>query len=414
VLTSGSELRLAPPPEADATQAELAELHDLATRRDAAMLDRVNYWDAGAPGYRWNERAIKHTQAKGAVGQRAQRMLALLNAAIYDGTVAAWDSKFAHMRLRPAEAGGPAAAIATPNSPSYPDERAVTAGAAATVLGYIFPADADQFAQLAEEAARSRVEAGVAFPSDVTAGLALGRAVGERVVARGKADGSDAAWSGTVPSEPGYWTGTNPVDPNTANWKPFALVSGSQFRPAPPPALGSEQFARELAEVKNVQRTNLTNLTASYWEYYGGRAAFEYWNEQIGKKLAEYRLDMHPPRAAMVYALVNIASYDAFIAGWDAKYTYWHPRPQMVDPSITTFFATPNHPSYPSAHAFWSGAAGTVMAQLFPRDAGYYYALVKEIGESRIMAGIHYRSDCEAGLTLGQQVAETVLARAQG
>ena len=414
VLASGRELRLAAPPDEQATQAEIAQLRDLAARRDAATFDRISYWNAGAPSYRWTERAVKYTQSKGVFAQRAQRMLALLNVAIYDGMVAAWDSKHTYNRARPSlEDGAPAPAIATPNSPSYPDEHAVAAGAASTILGYVFPADAAAFSALAEEAARTRLEAGVAYPSDVEAGLALGQRVGERVVAWGRADGSDTAWAGTVPTDAGLWKGTNPVEPATGAWKPWALASGAQFRPGPPPAPDSDQFARELAEVKQYARTNLTNLTASYWEYYGGRAAFEYWNDLASKKIFEYRLDTNPPRAARVYALVNIASYDALIAGWDAKYAYWYPRPQMVDPAITTTFVTPNHPSYPSSHSFWAGAASRMLGRLFPRDAAHFHGIADEVAESRIMAGIHYRSDIDVGLTLGRQVAEAVWSRAR-
>ena len=414
ILTSGRELRLGSPPDETGTAAELAELRDLAARRDAAMLDRISYWNAGAPSYRWNERAVKYTQSKSVFANRAQRMLALLNVALYDGMVAAWDSKYAHYRARPSEgAGAPTPAIDVPNSPSYPDEHAVAAGAASTVLAYIFPADAAYFASLADEAARTRLEAGVAYPSDVSAGLTLGRQVGERVVTWGRADGSDAAWAGTVPTEAGKWTGMNPVEPGAGSWKPLVLASGSQFRPAPPPALDSEQIAREIAEIKGYARTNVTNLTAGYWEYYGGRAAFELWNDHASRKIFEYRLDSNPPRAALVYALVHVASHDALIAGWDAKYTYWYPRPQMVDPSVTTLIGTPNHPSFPSAHSFWSGSAGAIMGKLFPRDAAYFNGLADESAESRIMAGIHYRTDCDVGLTLGRQVADVVWSRAR-
>jgi membrane-associated phospholipid phosphatase len=414
LLSSGSELRLPPPPDAGATQTEVAELQALASQRDAAMLDRVSYWDAGSPSYRWTDRAVKYTQSKSVLGQRAERMLTLLNVAIYDGMVAAWDSKYAYNRARPATSpGAPEPAIATPNSPSYPDEHAVAAGAAATVLSYVFPADAEMFESLAAEAARSRLEAGVAYPSDVAAGLALGRQVGERAVAWGRADGSDATWTGTVPAGSGLWTGTNPVEPLAGTWKPWALASGDQFRPGPPPAIDSEQFAAELAEVKDYARTNLTNLVASYWEYYGGRGAFEHWNDQIARKIFEYRLDTNPPRAALAYALVNIASFDALVSCWDAKYAYWCARPQMMDPTITTVFLTPNHPSYPSAHSVWSGAAAAVLGRLFPRESAYFNGLAKQAGEARIMGGIHYRSDCTVGQTMGQQIADVVLARAR-
>jgi hypothetical protein len=412
-LTSGSELRLAAPPDESATRAEIDELQTLASQRDAATLDRIGYWDTGAPPYRWTHFAAKYTQTKNVLGNRAARMMTLLNVAMYDGIIAAWDSKYAYNRVRPTAAGGPAAAIAVPNSPSYPDERAVAAGAASAVLSYIFPADAAMFADQAEEAARSRLEAGVAYPSDVAAGLALGRQVGERVVAWGHADGSDAVWTGSVPSDPGLWNGTNPVEPLAGTWKPWTLASPDQFRPGPPPALDSEQLAHEVAEVKNYARTNLTNLIASYWEYYGGRGAFEHWNDQASKKIFEYRLDDNPPRAALVYALVNITSHDALTSCWDAKYTYWCPRPQMVDPSITTVFLTPNHPSYPSAHSVWSGAVGAVLGRLFPRDAEYFRALADEASEARIMGGIHYRNDCNVGLTMGRQIAEQVWTRAK-
>ena len=141
---------------------------------------------------------------------------------------------------------------------------------------------------------------------------------------------------------------------------------------------------QELDEVKNYPRTNLTNLTASYWEYYGGRASFEYWANQANRMIFEYRLDSNPPQAARVYALMDVAFYDSFVACWDAKYTYWAARPAMLDPEIKTVFVTPNHPSYPSAHGCLSSAAGTVMASLFPREAGYYTALVAEVSEARI------------------------------
>jgi hypothetical protein len=61
VLSSGSELRLPPPPSEGTTQAELAELQALTAQRDAVALDRISYWDAGAPSYRWTDRAVKYT-----------------------------------------------------------------------------------------------------------------------------------------------------------------------------------------------------------------------------------------------------------------------------------------------------------------------------------------------------------------
>jgi hypothetical protein len=195
-------------------------------------------------------------------------------------------------------------------------------------------------------------------------------------------------------------------------WKTWALTSGSQFRPGPRPAHDSEQLRKELDEVRDYPRTNLTNLTASYWEYYGGRAAHQYWATLAGRLIFEHRLDVNPPAAARVYALMNVALYDALVACWDAKFTYWEARPAMLDPAITPVFVTPNHPSYPSAHGCGSSATGTVLAALFPREAGYFEALIAEVSEARIAGGIHVRSDQVAGEALGRAVAGVVLARA--
>jgi membrane-associated phospholipid phosphatase len=412
LLTSGAQLRLPPPPGPADTQAELADLQTMAAQRDGATLDRIAYWDAGAPPYRWTQRTVKYVQDHNYVGNRAGRLLALMNVAIYDATVAAWDTKYAYNRPRPGDSLPGVAAIPTPASPSYPDEFAVAAGAASTVLTYIFPNDADLFSSWANEAANSRVEAGVAYPSDVVAGLALGRQVGDRSVEWGRSDGSDAVWTGSVPTEPGKWKGTNPIEPLAGTWKPWALTSGSQFRPGPPPDINSDQMARDLAEVRDYPRTNLTNLIASFWEYYGGRGGFEFWNDQASRAIYEHHLEGNPPAAARVYATADAAYADALIACWDAKYTYWAPRPAMVDPSITTVFVTPNHPSYPSAHSCISNSQATVLGRLFPGDAGRFTDLATQAGEARIMAGIHFRSDINAGTTLGQQVGEVVWARA--
>jgi hypothetical protein len=102
VLSSGRQLPLPPPPGQATTDHEIAQLHALAAQRDAAALDLISYWDAGAPGYRWNELAIAQGLKEGIL-LRAYRMLALLNVAIYDATIAAWDAKYTHSRPRPSE-----------------------------------------------------------------------------------------------------------------------------------------------------------------------------------------------------------------------------------------------------------------------------------------------------------------------
>ncbi|HEX4950508.1 MAG TPA: vanadium-dependent haloperoxidase, partial [Blastocatellia bacterium] len=220
VLDSGSQFRLAPPPRRQAQEDEIRELRNRARNRNAAALNAISFWDSGPPGYRWNEIAVNILVRDGITGPRSARILSLLNVAIYDATIAAWDSKYAYNRQRPSELNRAVdPVIPVPNSPSYPSEHAVTASAAATVLSYLFPNEAQRFAQLALECSESRLNAGVQFPSDVWAGQSLGSKVAELVIAWGRTDGSDAVFTGTIPTGPGFWRGTNPLQPTGGSWR---------------------------------------------------------------------------------------------------------------------------------------------------------------------------------------------------
>ena len=132
----------------------------------------------------------------------------------------------------------------------------------------------------------------------------------------------------------------------------------------------------------------------------------------LHRKLAEYRRDTNPPWAARAYALLSVAAYDATVAAWDAKFHYWAGRPVHFDPGITTLLPNYAHPDYPSAHATQGGAAEAVLARLFPRDAAYFAAWAEELAASRVWAGIHFRSACEAGLALGRAAGRVTVGRA--
>ena len=118
-------------------------------------------------------------------------------------------------------------------------------------------------------------------------------------------------------------------------------------------------------------------------------------------------------RAARIQALVNIAAYDAGTAVWDAKYTYWAIRPDQLDPTVTTLFPTPPHPSYPSAHSGSNAAVMATLAFLFPREADFFGGRADECASARMWAGIHFRTDNETGKTLGRTVAQVVVDRAK-
>lgn len=388
-----------PPPDQAATVAEAAQLIALAARRDGAR-DQIAWWDTGTPSYRWNNIAVEEMLRANLPSNLAARHLALLHVAINDATVAVWTAKYHYHRKAP-----DAAHSATP---SYPSEHASAAAASAAVLAYIFPAKADAFARLQDQAEQSRLLAGVNYSSDIAAGREIGRAVAVRVIEIAKADGSDVKWTGTVPAGAGKWNGTNPILPLGGTWKTWVLTSPDEFRPPPPAAFNSPERAAELTELKTFPRTPKTNADAMFWEYaVGGPRNYQYWNAHAGRLTLEYGLDA--PSAARAYALESIAFYDAGVACWDGKYHYWMIRPFQLDPELKPLFNTPNHPSYPAAHGCFSTAAATMLGHLFPRDAAPLAALAEEAGQLRIWAGIHYRSDVAAGVAVGKAVAAKVI-----
>jgi membrane-associated phospholipid phosphatase len=414
LLASGSQLRPAPPPDRAATEAEVRELKALAGARSEAALDRIRFWDAGPAPYRWTEALIEWTQVRNSLANGALwRAFALVTVAMQDAMIAAWDAKYAYNRPRPTELDSSlTVAVAVPRSPSYPSEHAAAAAAAAGVLSYLFPGDAEAFGAMAEEAARSRVLAGVQFPSDAAAGLDLGRRVAALAVERGRTDNSDATWDGVAPAGPGLWTGTNPGGVAERHWKPWVLSSPDQLRPDPPPAFGSDQLAAEMAELRDFPRTPRTTGLALMWQYgsNGGPVSVVHWTRQVSQRLFEERLDANAPWAARLYAMLAVGLNDIWIANQDGKFAYWALRPFQLDPTFTTVFPTPNHPSYPSNRAAL-GMAPELLAHFFPRDAEALRQAGEQISESAIWSGVHFRSDVVAGNAIGRAVARLLFDR---
>ncbi|HEY5910328.1 MAG TPA: phosphatase PAP2 family protein [Verrucomicrobiae bacterium] len=412
VISSGKDYRVPPPPNPPSTRAELRMVAELMSHNDAQAQQQITFWDAGAPAYRWMDLINSRALAGQNLTPYSVRVYTYVAQAMHDATIAAWESKYVYRRPRPSELDHDLpAAVAVPDSPSYPSEHAATAQAAASVLAYLLPAEAQSFQTMAEQAGWSRVLAGVQYPSDYYAGLELGRKVAEKVIAKAKLDGSDAVWTGTVPTGPCKWIGTNPGNVTAANWKPILLTSPNQFRCPAPPACDSPEGQAQAAAVLNFPRTFVTTYKAFYWQSPEGLSTWPY--RYADKWIFENKLDQNPPRVARAYALVASAFFDAFIASQDSKFTYWYIRPPQLDPAIKPLFAVPNFPSYPSNHSTFSAARSEILAYLFPEHADFIRAVGKEAGDSRIWAGIHYPMDNEAGVQLGRSVAQVFLSRAQ-
>jgi hypothetical protein len=262
---------------------------------------------------------------------------------------------------------------------------------------------------MADQAATSRVQAGVAFPSDVFSGLDLGQRVGQAVIAYAGADGSNQVFTGTFPAAPGVWSSPNPVSPLAGTWKTWVLATAKDFRPPAPPAFGSDAANAQYAMDKNLVTNNTTNHLAWFWQ----PGFFQPWLQQVDLEMFQNHLDLNPPRAARAYAYETIAQHDATLACWDTKYTYLEQRPPQADPTIIPVFAIPQHPGFPSGHACGSGASAAVMSYLFPTDQQALNSMANDAGNSTFDALIHTPFDVSQGLTLGNQVGSSIVNRAQ-
>jgi len=338
----------------------------------------------------WNSVARGLTNKYPTGQQVGARLLAYLSLAQYDAVIAAEDGK---------------------DKGDHPSPAAAVAGASAVVLAAQYPAEAAALNALVNAQA-----AAPAWPGEqrknFTAGEAIGRAVGQQVLASEATDGFTPAWGGAIPVCSGCWfSATTPVFPRLAEMRPFFLTSASQFRPPPPPAFGSPAFLTALAEVRQIAdtRTPEQDSIAKFWALPGGYAVAASYNNKIATDLiTEFHLDER--RAAHALALMNMAVMDGFIACHDAKYTYWLLRPSMADPGIKLAIGLPNHPSYPSNHACVTGTSMAVLGALFPSRADAVWELAESAGVSRIYGGIHYRFDMDAGLTIARQAAAWAVA----
>jgi membrane-associated phospholipid phosphatase len=408
VISSGSEFRLPGPPDSNATAAEIQLLNGGASSLTPDQLAQIQFWNAGAPGYRWMELTEQLVVSEGLSTPLQTRAMSLVAVAIYDSMVAAWDTKYTYSRQHPSEIDPTISTVLTPTaSPSYPSEHAVAAAAASSVLTYLFPDQASQLSTLAQQAGQSRILAGVAFPSDVSGGVSLGNQIGQAVITYAQSDGSSQVFTGSFPAMPGAWSSANPVAPLAGSWLAWTLTAGNQFRPVPPPAFGSSPATAQYAADKALQLTNATNHLAWFWQ----PGFFQPWLQQVETEIFQNHLDGNAPRASRVYALETVAQHDATIACWDAKYAYLELRPPQADPTVTPLFALPQHPGYPSGHACASAASAAVLSYLFPADSTALGAMSNDAGTSTFDALIHTQLDVSTGFSLGGQVGQQVVAR---
>lgn len=205
------------------------------------------------------------------------------------------------------------------------------------------------------------------------------------------------------------WIGKKPYHGlEIPNWKPWVLKSASEFRLPPPPPTESafwqnqlHQTKEEMAKANDSQKqrilywANMTGIGSGDWVYF----------------LNQYMKESQVPLMIQlkVRDAIGKAIVDATIAAFDSKYVYLVKRPYMLDSNLKTYIDTPSHPSFPSAHSTVSFAVVEVLQYYLPENQSEWQRLAEEAGMSRILAGIHFPIDHEAGKKLGHQVGQAIL-----
>lgn len=363
----------------------------------------------------------------------AARAYSYVTAAQYDALKAAWRFKYQFNRTSPYNTdSGIEAMMGKTTLPGYPSEDAVMSGVTAEILKLMFPAAVEEITLKAAEQRNAALWSGKAAPSDLAAGLQLGKDISAIFITRARADkmgasgGNRTIWeqlktNATSRGDEAWVSLESPprppmlplfglrayggVNSGVSMW----MMNDAQLvaeRPAPPPLKGSGEMVSETEEVK-WYTTHLTRerlaIVHKWADGVGTSTPPGHWNEIVSDYIE--MSNFSEVRAARAYAYLNTALHDAAVACWETKFYYFNPRPSQLDPSIKTGTGIPNFPAYTSGHSTFSGAAGSVLGYLFPSHATYFEEQAVEAGLSRLYGGIHYRKDCEVGLAHGKRIA---------
>lgn len=300
--------------------------------------------------------------------------------------------------------------------PASASPQTAAAFSAAAIVHYVLPEEGSTAERMATELSQAMLWSGKYSRQALAAGESTGRAAAAELITFCKTDGADdynpipAESNQPLPVERngGLWTHPVPTEPHVRLWRPWGLTSPAQFRLPEPPRPGNPLFEKEFQEVLDISKT-LSKEQEAAADRYALTAPPSDWNVLALKSIASHRLDDRA--AARLLSFWGKAQADAAIACWDSKYHWFQIRPheetRRRDPQSIWWpylITTPSHPSYPSGHSAFSGAAEAFLSRAFPGDKAAFESFSKKMSDSRIWGGIHYRSDCEDGLKLGRQV----------
>jgi hypothetical protein len=258
---------------------------------------------------------------------------------------------------------------------------------------------------------------------------------------------------GILPSSvPGTWrqTASGPAQySQLGNVEPFGLVSPTQFLPAPPPQLESEEYANDFNDVKekgrstgstrSVEEERFAQLFAGAGAYANSTNQFRLWNN-VARDVSQAE-GLSLVRTARLFAMMTASIHDSLQTAQTSKFIYrlWRPETAIAEadtnvnantagePGWTPLLTTPPYPSHASNMSCIGTGAAQMLANVFGTDAKIYaatwytsatppvvvhsqpyesfWALAQDEGSSRVWGGIHYRFEIDASEQSCAQVA---------
>ena len=285
---------------------------------------------------------------------------------------------------------------------------------------------------------------GIADGQAKTDGVAIGQAAAAAVLKLPDVDPALKQTPYVATVTPGQWvpTALPATPPYSIAYRPWVLKSASEVRPAPPPALTSERYARDVEEVRRLgarsstERTKVQTLMARYRITSNEMPAMRMVADQDGRRLVDN---------ARLFALYGMLVDDLAIAMSDGKlhYNFWRPITAIrnadkddnpgttADPGWLPLMNTPNHGEYPCGHCLYAGGIAEMMTKVggkappwgvrvgsmsLPNSAIQvlpdWNEWAKQVSFSRTLGGVHYRFSHEAGNEMGRKLARLLMERA--
>ena len=274
------------------------------------------------------------------------------------------------------------------------------------------------------------------------AGIALGEKAAAAVAALAAIDPAIVQEPYRPRTVPGEWIGATPpsLEPYWAAFKPWVAKNNEAFLSSPPPALTSDIWARDYDEVRRLgsrnskERTEVQTLIARYRQGYDLSPTVRFIADRPGRRQVDN---------ARLFALYQIAMDDAVQAMVVSKlkYNFWRPITAIRNgdkdgnPATTRdagwlpLLPTPNFPEYPCGHCTAVAVQAEVLKlagglppstpvrissgmnpNLVVQSVAGWDEAVRQVSDSRILGGVHYRFANDAGEEIGRKAARLVVA----